>query len=94
MTTAETSEMAVAIHKVGGLAGWLLRALHKQVNAQPRLALLERITIAPRQSLALVEAEGRRFLIATSAEGTPVFHALNEPRNRGERRGAQKRISW
>ena len=86
--------MAVAIQKVGGLAGWLLRALRRPANSQPRLALLERITIAPRQSLALVEAEGRRFLIATSAEGTPVFHALHEPGNRSVRMGSQKRISW
>jgi flagellar biogenesis protein FliO len=43
-----------------------------------RLALLERIALAPRQSLALVEAEGRRILVATSAEGGPVFYPLDE----------------
>jgi hypothetical protein len=41
--------------------------------ARPRLELLERIALAPRQSLALVEAEGRRFLVATSPEGAPAF---------------------
>ncbi len=44
----------------------------------PRLALLERITLGPRQSLALVEAEGRRLLVATSAEGGPAFYALGD----------------
>jgi hypothetical protein len=44
----------------------------------PRLRLVERIALAPRQSLALVEAEGRRFLVATSAEGGPAFYALDE----------------
>jgi hypothetical protein len=40
--------------------------------------LVERIALAPRQSLALVEAEGRRFLVATSPEGAPAFYALDE----------------
>jgi hypothetical protein len=34
--------------------------------------------LAPRQSLALVEAEGRRLLVATSPEGAPTFYALDE----------------
>ena len=47
-------------------------------RAEPRLALVERITLAPRQSLALIEAEGRRILVATSAEGGPAFYPLDE----------------
>jgi flagellar biosynthetic protein FliP len=42
---------------------------------------VERIALAPRQSLALVEAEGRRFLVATSPEGAPTFYALDERSN-------------
>jgi hypothetical protein len=64
------------------------------------MALLERITLAPRQSLSLVEADGRRFLIATSADGAPAFYALNE-RTGGTRRNSARagnstisRISW
>jgi len=64
---------------LGGLAGWLLMRLRVARRAPPRLAVLERIALAPRQSLALVEAEGRRFLVATSPEGTPAFYALDEP---------------
>jgi hypothetical protein len=63
--------------RVGGLAGWLLNRLRTAHRPQPRLALLERIALAPRQSLALVEAEGRRFLVATSPEGAPAFYALD-----------------
>ncbi|MGA3159708.1 MAG: flagellar biosynthetic protein FliO [Terracidiphilus sp.] len=63
---------------VGGLAGWLLSRFRSGGHRQPRLALLERIALAPRQSLALVEAEGRRFLVATSPEGAPAFYALDE----------------
>jgi flagellar biogenesis protein FliO len=63
---------------VGGLAGWLLSRFRSGGSRPPRLALLERIALAPRQSLALVEAEGRRFLVATSPEGAPAFFALDE----------------
>ena len=60
-----------------GLADWLLDRLRSGRRPTPRLALLERISLAPRQSLALVEAEGRRFLVATSQEGAPAFYALD-----------------
>lgn len=63
-----------------GLAGWLLGRLRNGARPQPRLALLERITLAPRQTLALVEAEGRRFLVATSPEGAPALFPLDEQR--------------
>jgi len=72
----------------GGLAGWLLERLRGTRRAPPRLAVLERIALAPRQSLALVEAEGRRFLVATSPEGAPAFYALD-----GESRFADPRRS-
>ncbi len=68
--------------EVGGLAGWLLGRLRGAGRSAPRLAVLERITLAPRQSLALVEADGRRFLVAASQEGTPAFYALDQPAQR------------
>jgi flagellar biogenesis protein FliO len=87
--------MALALNRPGGIAGWLLSRLrNRQARPRPSLALLERITIAPRQSLALIEAEGRRFLIATSAEGAPAFYALNEKQDRRGRVGSRTRISW
>lgn len=90
---------------VGGMAGWLLGRLRARGRRQPRLELVERITLAPRQSLALVEAEGRRFLVATSPEGAPAFYALDEGRTRptdarqavSRQRGAMPqaaRVSW
>jgi flagellar biogenesis protein FliO len=89
---------------VGGLASWLLGRLRGGGRRQPRLELVERIALAPRQSLALVEAEGRRFLVATSPEGAPAFYALDErarpngartavSRQRGAARAAE-RVSW
>jgi hypothetical protein len=64
---------------IGGLAGWLLGKLRGARRPAPRLAVLERISLAPRQLLALVEADGRRFLVATSPEGTPAFYPLDAP---------------
>ncbi len=75
--------------------GWLapLRSrLHHGERPQPRLALLERVALAPRQSLALVEAEGRRFLVATSTEGGPVFYPLDNPDRPARER--TPRVSW
>ncbi len=87
-----------------GLAGWLLGRLRRARRPQPRLALLERISLAPRQSLSLVEAEGRRFLVASSPEGGPAFYALDaDARNAGRnaalrplRSGTRPsaRVSW
>jgi hypothetical protein len=70
----------------------LRRRFDKRERPQPRLALLERVALAPRHSLALVQAEGRRFLVATSTEGGPAFYALDSydrpPRPRSPR------VSW
>ncbi len=87
-----------------GLAAWLtdrlfsgpLAQLHRRFfqheRPHPRLALLERVSLAPRHSLALVEAEGRRFLVATSTEGGPVFYALDG--QEGSARPRASRVSW
>jgi flagellar biogenesis protein FliO len=73
----EAEGMAEAGLRVGGLAGWLLGRLRVSRRPAPRLVVLERVALAPRQSLALVEADGRRFLVATSPEGAPSFYALD-----------------
>ena len=82
------------VPKPGGLAGWLLGRLHRDSRPRPSLALLERITLAPRQSLSLVEADGRRFLIATSAEGAPAFYALDDTQGLYRRVPSRARVSW
>jgi flagellar biogenesis protein FliO len=83
-----------------GWAGWLLERWQRRRRAEPRLALVERITLAPRQSLALIEAEGRRILVATSAEGGPAFYPLDENASSRTSRETQRalrgrpRASW
>jgi flagellar biogenesis protein FliO len=89
---------------VSGWTGWLLGRIRTVGRGQPRLELLERIALAPRQSLSLVEAEGRRFLVATSPEGSPAFYALDDrPRMAGKRQAGNRqgsparsaaRLSW
>lgn len=61
-----------------GIVGWISGRIRGLKRATPHLTLVERIALAPRQSLALVQADGRRFLVATSAEGTPAFYPLDE----------------
>jgi hypothetical protein len=84
----------------GGWAGWLLGRWRSRRRVEPRLALVERITLAPRQSLALIEAEGRRILVATSAEGGPAFYPLNGNASSRVYAGASRsrqgrsRVSW
>jgi flagellar biogenesis protein FliO len=72
----------------GGLAGWLLRRMRRGARPQRRLAVLERVTLGPRQFCSLVEADGQRFLVATSADGTPCFQPLAAARTSG------RRASW
>lgn len=94
-----------AAPRIGGWTGWLLERLRgaRTGGGRPRLALVERITLAPRQSLALIEAEGRHLLVATSPEGAPAFYSLDgtrlsalaSPRTRSRRTAPQPgRVSW
>jgi hypothetical protein len=80
---------------VGNLVGWLLSRLRGECRPRPQLAVLERITLAPRQTLALIEASGQRLLVATSADGTPAFYAV---RGRSGPDAMQckgtRRVSW
>ena len=92
MMAEQNGKAEPAIAPVGGLAGWLLKKLRVTERSRPRLALLERIALAPRHSLALVEAEGRRFLVATSQEGAPAFYPLDKRARSGS--ASVARISW
>ena len=89
MKQVEEREMQKPGAALGGLSGWVLNRLRglnigRARRKEPRLAVIERIALAPRQSLALVEAEGRRFLLATSADGTPAFCPLQDTQAVGD----------
>lgn len=74
----------------GGWAGWLLGRWRAGKREPPRLKVIDRIALAPRQSLCLVEADGRKVLLATSADGAPAFFALD----RGRAAGVPRRVTW
>jgi len=79
MKTGEARDSSRPTPPIRGWAGWLMGKLHATGRAQPQLRLVERIALAPRQSLALVEAEGRRFLVAMASDGAPAFYPLETP---------------
>jgi len=72
-----------------GLRVWLLDRFRRRALKQPRLALVERINLAPRQTIALIEADGQRLLVAISSDGAPSFYPLKATAGRpaGNRRG-------
>ena len=84
------------VRAIGGWAGWVMERLRGASRPRARLELLERITLAPRQTLAMVEADGRRFLVATSAEGSPAFLSLENGSGRGVAASPRRarRVSW
>ena len=59
-----------------GLAARLVARLSKRAIKETRLMVVERISLAPRQIVALIEADGQRLLVATSPDGAPVFFPL------------------
>lgn len=74
----------------GGWVGWLLARCRASKGSARRLKLVDRIALAPRQSLCLLEADGRRVLLATSADGAPAFFALDHDRPMR----AERRVTW
>ena len=74
------------------LAAWLLERFRPQARRTSHLRLLERLSLAPRQSVALIEADGRRFLVASGPEGSPALYPLDvAPASARMGRG---RVSW
>lgn len=59
-----------------GLTAWLLDRIQRRALQESCLTLVQRINLAPRQTVALIEADGQRLLVATSADGTPSFYLL------------------
>ena len=93
-------EMELRQRRMGGWAGRLLNGwlagIRKGEAEAPRLALIERIALAPRHSLALVEAEGQRFLVSIPTDGSPAFLALGKKAGGEGRAGSRGpvRVSW
>lgn len=76
---------------VADAVAWIARGGKAAAQTSPPLRLVERIALAPRQSLALIEADGQRLLVATCPDGSPAFYALSAP---GGLRTKASRVSW
>lgn len=59
------------------IGGWLSVRLQRSSQPPRRLAVIERVSLTPRQSLVMVEADSQRLLVAVSSEGAPVFYPLS-----------------
>lgn len=100
MIAAGQGNEAGQVSPSGGLAQWLIDRFRRVPGTGPRLAMLERISLAPRQSLALIEADGRRLLVATSPQAAPAFFVLDGPdfpvqsEPQGQLTRYPGRISW
>jgi flagellar biogenesis protein FliO len=90
----KTEKRADADGETWSLALWLLNKLRRTRTNEPRLALIEKISLAPKQSLALVEAEGRRFLVASSADGSAAFYPIENAVSKRTNRAAKARVAW
>jgi flagellar biogenesis protein FliO len=84
-----------------GLAGWLAsrfcnakERLRRGHGRAPRLVVAERVTLGPRQTVALLEADGKRLVVAMSAEGAPAFFSLDERVRGVSRLESKARLSW
>jgi hypothetical protein len=100
LTLSSNGQSRSGLGVAGGLTGWLLKRLRGEGRPRPQLAILERIALAPRQSLALIEASGQRLLVATSADGTPAFYPVGGCAARATGQGkptdrvSRRRVSW
>jgi hypothetical protein len=61
-----------------GVLARLLRGGQASPTRPARLALISRIELGARQTVALVEAEGQHLLVATSSDGATSFFLLND----------------
>lgn len=56
--------------------------LHRRCSAPSRLALVEKISVAPRQSIALIEVDGEKVLVGLSPAESPRFFQLKAGQSR------------
>ena len=64
-----------------GFAGWLMRCLAQRRGDQVprRMVVLETLSLGPRRQLALVECEGRRFLVGGGADNVATIVPVDLP---------------
>ena len=71
---------------------FLLRS-NPPMGRQPTLVLVSRLSLGPRQSLAVVEAQGMRFLVSTTSEGSTSMVALSSQEENDDHI-ARSTVAW
>jgi hypothetical protein len=66
-----------SVSKWRGVTAWVFERIRRRSAMRSRMAVLEKISFAPRQSLALIEVDGERVLVGSSQDGSPQFYRLN-----------------
>lgn len=76
-----------------GIVGRLFGHIHQIAATPRRLAVVQRISVGPRQSIALIEADGEALLVGTSSEGPPQFYRISSKSpSRGQEWGPEIRM--
>ncbi len=78
---------ALAVAALGGIGWWALKArqaVPKKFQFAPRLNVISRAGLSQRAGLALVEVDGRSFLVV-HGEGYAEICATREPKSRAPR---------
>jgi hypothetical protein len=60
-----------------GFVGWLLGRVRQRSEVRRRLVLVERISLAPRQTVCLLEVDDQKLLIATAQDSSPSLCLLS-----------------
>ena len=61
----------------------IFERLSRRATAIPKMAVLERVNVAPRQFIALIDVEGEKLLVSASQNGSPRFFRLTASRGNG-----------
>ena len=72
-----------------GVKAWIYERIHRRAGGRSRLAVVEKICFAPRQTLSLIEVDGEMVLVGASQDGSPQFLRLT----RSSRSRTQKRCT-
>lgn len=67
-SAATVARVLLGLAALGGLAAWFIRArgglgLPSKFKAAPRLAVVQRVGLSPRTGLALIEVDGKPYLV-------------------------------
>lgn len=101
VSAALVARAALGVAALAGLAAWMIRARMRPGGGRPfqlppRLTVAARTGLSPRCGVALVEADGRRYLVAYGDGFAQLLNALPSrlpAQARAGRRPSTRRVS-